>query len=297
MTPPSNLPGIGAVLLATGTFVANDSCMKLALADAPPFQVLVMRGIAACLWCLPIIVVLGHSRALLKTFHPWVVMRSLCETTGILCFILALGNMPIADVTAMVQITPLLVLIGIWLIWGERIGTVRLVLIALGITGAILVAQPGSSAASPFAIFGFLTAVGAAGRDIATRKVPADTPALVVAFSTLLIVLMCAALGSALFETQVVPTFRHVLLMAIAGFFLMGGHLFIFLAFRLAPARVVAPFTYSFMLWAGLSGYVLFNDIPNLLAIMGMVLILLAGLAVVLLEGRTRQGDRAAAPS
>jgi drug/metabolite transporter (DMT)-like permease len=68
----------------------------------------------------------------------------------------------------------------------------------------------------------------------------------------------------------------------------------VFLAYRLAPARVVAPFNYAFMLWAGLSGYLLFNEIPNTLAIAGMMLIMLAGLAVVMLEGRTRQGDPAA---
>lgn len=291
MAPPSNLRGIAAVLLATGAFVANDSCMKLALADAPPFQVLVMRGISACLWCLPILVVLGHGRSLPLAFHPWVALRSLSETTAIFCFILALSAMPIADVTAMVQITPLLVLVGIWLFWGEKIGLLRLALIGLGISGALMVAQPGGDAASPFAIFAFLTAVGAAGRDIITRKVPPQIPALIVTFSTLLIVLLSAATASFLFETQVSVSFRHVWLMAIAGIFLMCGHLSIFLAFRIAPARVVAPFTYSFMLWAGLSGYFLFGQLPNALAIGGMVLILLAGLAVVLLEGRTRQGD------
>ena len=291
MAPPSNLRGIGAVLLATGAFVANDSCMKLALADAPPFQVLVMRGVAACLWCLPILIVLGHGRSLPLAFQPWVALRSLSETMAIFCFILALSAMPIADVTAMVQITPLIVLVGIWLIWGDRIGTARLALIGLGITGALLVAQPGGDAASPFAIFAFLTAVGAAGRDIITRKVPRQIPALIVTFSTLLIVLLSAVVASFLFETQVSVTARHVWLMAIAGLFLMFGHAFIFLAFRISPARVVAPFTYSFMLWAGLSGYFLFGQLPNALAICGMVLILLAGLAVVLLEGRTRQGD------
>jgi drug/metabolite transporter (DMT)-like permease len=291
MTAPSNLRGIAAVLVATGTFVANDTCMKLALADVPPFQVLVMRGVAACLWCLPILILLGHGRQLPKAFNPWVVLRSMCEVVAILCFILALGEMPIADVTAMVQITPLLVLIGIWLLWGERIGGLRVILIALGITGAILVAQPGGAAASPFAIFGFLTAVGAAGRDIVTRKVPQGVPGLVVAFSTLIIVMTFAIVSSLAFETMVLPTFRHVWLMVIAGFFLMCGHLFIFQAYRLAQARVVAPFTYSFMIWAVISGYVLFSEVPNELAMAGMALILLAGLAVVLLEGRTRQGD------
>ena len=233
MAEQSNLRGIGAILLATGAFVANDSCMKLALSDAPPLQVLIMRGIAACLWCLPILLILGHGRDLPKVFNRWVVLRSLCEVFAILSFILALNEMPIADITAIAQIAPLLVLLGIWLFFGDRIGMLRLALIGVGITGALLVAQPGSEAASPMAILGFFTALGAAGRDIVTRKVPPGTPALIVTFSTLLIVMLCATVGSFAFETQVAPTFRHAWLMAIAGFFLMCGHLFVFLAFRI----------------------------------------------------------------
>ncbi len=286
-----NLRGIGAVILATAAFVANDTCMKLALSDAPPFQVLVMRGIAALLWCLPVILALGLVRELPKAFNHWVVLRSLSEVAAILCFISALGHMPIADVTAIAQIAPFVVLLGMWLFFGERVGGLRLGLVGLGITGALLVAQPGGETASPFAILGFFTAVGAAGRDILSRKVPARTPALVVTFSTLLIVMLGAVLMSILFETQVQPTFRHGWLMFIAGFFLMCGHALVFMAYRVAPARVVAPFNYSFMIWAGLSGLLVFGDVPNGLALAGMGLILAAGLAVVLLEGRTRQGE------
>ena len=295
MAQQSNLRGIGAMLLATGAFVANDSCMKLALSDAPPLQVLIMRGIAACLWCLPILLILGHGRDLPKVFNRWVALRSLCEVFAILSFILALNEMPIADITAIAQIAPLLVLLGIWLFFGDRIGMLRLALIGVGITGALLVAQPGGEAASPMAILGFFTALGAAGRDIVTRKVPPGTPALIVTFSTLLIVMLCATAGSLAFETQVTPTFRHGWLMVIAGFFLMCGHLFVFLAFRIGEARVVAPFNYAFMIWAGLSGLLIFNEVPNALAIVGMVLIMLAGLAVIALENRTRQGGPPAA--
>jgi drug/metabolite transporter (DMT)-like permease len=291
MAVSSNLRGIGAMVLATGCFVANDSCMKMALEDAPPMQVLIMRGIAALTWCVPVVLVLGLGRDIPKAFNPWVVLRALSEAFAVLGFVVALNTMPIADVTAIGQLSPFLVLVGASLIWGEKIGVIRLLLIALGILGALLVAQPGGAAASPYAIFGFVCAVGAAGRDLVTRKVPAGTPALVVAFSTLLIVMLSAAVASLLFETQVAPTSRHIWLMAVAGLFLMGGQFFIYLAFRLAPPRVVAPFNYCFLLWAGLSGLLLFNDVPNTLAITGMALILLAGLAVILLEGRTRQGD------
>lgn len=295
MAISQNLRGIGALVLATGAFVANDTCMKLALSDAPPFQVLVMRGIAACLWCLPVVLAMGLIRKLPKAFNPWVVLRSMSEVVAILSFISALGHMPIADVTAIAQIAPLVVLLGMWLFFGEKVGGLRLGLVGLGIAGALMVAQPGGETASPFAIFGFFTAVGAAGRDILSRKVPARTPALAVTFSTLFIVMICALAMSLLFETQVAPTFRHGWLMFVAGFFLMCGHTLVFMAYRIAPARVVAPFTYSFMIWAGLSGLLVFGDLPNGLALSGMGLIMAAGLAVLLLEGRTRQGEVAPA--
>ena len=295
MALSQNLRGIGAILVATGSFVANDTCMKLALSDAPPFQVLVMRGIAACLWVLPVIYAMGLIRELPKAFHPWVVLRSMSELLAILCFITALNAMPIADVTAIAQISPFIVLLGMWVFFGEKVGGLRLALVGLGITGALMVAQPGGVASSPFAIFGFLTAVGAAFRDILSRKVPARTPALAVTFSTLLIVMLGALALSLLFETPVQPTFRHGWLMFIAGFFLMCGHSFVFMAYRMSPARVVAPFNYAFMIWAVLSGLIVFGDVPNTLAIGGMALIMLAGLAVVFLEGRTRQGAPSAA--
>ena len=79
-----NLRGIAAIIVATGSFVANDTCMKLALEDAPPFQVLVMRGIAAIIWCLPVIYFMGLIRHLPKAFNPWVVLRSTSELLAIL---------------------------------------------------------------------------------------------------------------------------------------------------------------------------------------------------------------------
>jgi drug/metabolite transporter (DMT)-like permease len=285
-----NLRGILAILAATGSFVANDTCMKLALADMPPFQVLTLRGIAAIIWCLPLIAALGLLRQLPKAFNPWVVLRSLSELVAILCFITALSKMNIADVTAIAQIAPLLVLLAMWLIFGEKIGGIRFLLIGLGILGALLVAQPGGSAASPFAIFGFFTAVGVAARDILSRKVPPRTPALAVTFSTLLIVMLGGLALSLLFETRIEPTWTHAWLMFVAGFFLMCGHSFVFMAFRSAPARLIAPFTYSLLIWAGLSSLLVFGAVPNALAIAGMLLIIVTGLAIVLLEGRTKPG-------
>lgn len=272
------------MVLAAGLFVANDSCMKAVMAEAPPLQVLFMRGVAACLWCLPLLLVLGHRRSLKHMCNRWILVRCLGEILAVTCYVLALKHMQLADITAIFQIAPFFLLIGAWLIWGETIGGVRLALIAVGILGALLVAQPGTSTATPYALLGFATAIGAAARDLASRKVPAPIPGLVVSFSMLVSVMLAAAAATVTFENWVPPRTWHLVLMGFAGLLLMGGHFFIFVAFRLARARALAPFYYSFTIWAVLLGFVIFGELPNLLAIGGILLIVSAGLAVLLLS-------------
>jgi drug/metabolite transporter (DMT)-like permease len=276
--------GILCMVLAAALFVANDTAMKFVMADLPPFQVLTLRGASAAIWCSIIILVSGQAGQLHYLFNRWVVLRSCCEVLAILSFITALKHMPIAETTAIFQIAPLLVLVGTWAIWGDRIGGIRIGLILLGIAGAIMVAQPGSAAASPYALVGFITAVGSAARDLVGRRVPATVPGLIVAYSTILVVLIAAIVAHLLFETWVPPTPQHFGLMALAGLLLTFAHLLIFLTFRLAPASVVAPFYYTFTIWAVIYGLLVFGDVPNGLAISGMVLIILAGLTIILLD-------------
>lgn len=290
----SNLRGIVFMVLAGGTFVANDSFMKLVLADTPPMQVLLMRGMAATLWCLPLVFILGYGRDIHRVFNPWVLLRAAFEILAVTSFILALNHMPIGDITAIFQISPLFVVIGVSLIWGEKIGPIRTALIALGLTGALLVAQPGSTSASPYAAFGFLTAIGSALRDLAGRKVPHGIPGIVVALTTIIAVMAVAGLSTVSFETWVPPSNANILKMLAAGLFLVGGHTFVFLAFRFAKAAAVAPFYYTFTLWAMLSGLVVFGDIPNWLSIIGIVFILGSGLASVALDQRTKNKGRIA---
>jgi drug/metabolite transporter (DMT)-like permease len=281
-----NLRGTCFIIASTGSFVANDSFMKFVLADAPPQQVLFMRGIAACLWCLPLLVISGHAKAWRHAFNAWILLRAAFETLAVCSFIYALSHMPIGDVTAIFQISPLLLLIGGSIIWHEKIGAVRYGLIAAGLGGAVLIAQPGSATASPFAIFAFGCAVFGAGRDLAARKIPHDIPVLVATFTTLVSVMTAAGIGSFLFETWSQPSSANILMMLAAGFLLIGGHTFMFLSFRFATPTVLAPFYYFFTLWAVLSGIFVFGNLPNWLSVAGMILIVASGLLSIAWERR-----------
>ncbi len=284
----SNLHGIICMVLAMGLFIGSDSASKFAMRDVPIFQMIFLRGMASSLLCLILLVAMDYGRDLKMMLNPWALARGLCEVVANFSFTYAILHMPIADVTAIAQTCPLLVLVGAKLIWREHLGLSRWLLIALGISGALLVAQPGTTAASPYAVFGFFVALSAATRDLITRKVPRDIPAPVVAFSVLVILMLAGGAGMVISETPVFPDWHDVGLISLAAALMVGGHTGIFLAYKIGPLRSVAPFMYALTLWAVLAGAVLFGDRPNLLAVIGMALILTAGLMVIYADSRQR---------
>ena len=141
---------------------------------------------------------------------------------------------------------------------------------------------------SIYAVLALANAVLCAVRDIVGRRVPPAVPAMVVAMSAVVVVLVGAGAVHLATEQWVTPSLNHLLLLLASGLFLVIGHIFIFLSYRVGPTSAVAPFYYFFTLWAVIAGLVVFNQFPNLLAIGGILLVVASGVAVVLLDGRRR---------
>jgi drug/metabolite transporter (DMT)-like permease len=277
------------MITATGAYVINDTMMKLATVGLPPYEVLFLRGAAAMLWGIPLLFALGYGRHVPLIFEQRVLLRNLLELAAILAYVVALANMQIADAIALGQITPLLVLTGASILFRERIGGMRMALIGLGFTGALMVAQPTMQGISVYALLALANAVFSAARDLAGRRVTAEVPGMIVAISAVVVVLIGAGAAHLVFEEWVTPGTRHLTLLAGAGFFLIFGHFFIFMAYRVGPTGVVAPFYYTFTVWAVISGLLVFRELPNMLAISGILLVVTSGLTIVMLDGRKRR--------
>ena len=286
---PANIRGPLFMIVSTGSYLVNDTMMKLATEGLPPYEVLLLRGTAATLWGVPLLLMLGYGRQIPLLFERKVLSRNLCELAAILCYVVALANMQIADSTALGQITPLIVLVGSSLLFGEKIGAGRMALIGLGFVGALMVAQPTMQGISVYALLALGNAALAAARDLAGRKVGADVPGMIVAISAVLVVLVGAGAAHLVSEQWVMPEAHHLLLIAGAGFFLIFGHFFIFMAYRVGPTSAVAPFYYCFTVWAVISGLLVFGQFPNALAVCGILLVIGSGLAIVSLDERRRR--------
>lgn len=282
----SRHPYRGALFMicSTGSYIVSDTFMKLATVGLPPYEVLTLRGISATIWGVLLLSFLGQWRIAGRITDRWVSMRNLIELASVLCYIVALANMPIANVVALTQITPLIVLIGAAFFFRERLSGMSIVLIILGFSGALMVAQPTKEGLSFFALLALGNAIFGAIRDLVGRRVPAEVPGILVAFGASILVLIGAFVMHLMLEETIVPNTGHVLLLGGSGLFLFSGHYLLFTAYRLGPTAIVAPYYYFFTFWALIVGAIVFKSWPNFIAIAGIVLVIASGVAIVILD-------------
>ena len=286
---PANVRGIIFMVLSAGLFVINDTFLKLATEGLPPFQTLFLRGVSAAIWCLPLVIFTGNLGRLHMAVDRWVLLRNLSELGAVLAFIVALKQVALADITAINMTAPLLLLIGCAVFFRETLGWWRGALVALGFIGALLVAQPSGQGASPLLLLGFVCATLSAGRDLIGRRVGGHVPTLVVAYAVILTVMIGGGIAHVLFEQWQVPSTETILYLVGSGFFLVGGQFFLFLSYRTGETGVVAPFFYTFAVWAVVSGIVVFGTLPNELALAGIGLILVSGVTIAVVDERRRR--------
>ena len=271
--------GILWMLATMFCFIALDTMMKYLLENYSLVQVTWARfffatiiGILACGRDLPRLAISRHPKQQL--------LRSvfLMSTTGM--FNAGIRTTPLATATTIMFLNPILVTILAIPLLGEKVGLRRWLGVVLGFIGAVIVIHPWHQGFGTFnhgVLFLLAAAVLNANYQILTRKVRGDDP---------LISLLYTAAAGAVVTSVLVPWFWQwptaidwLLLVGtgVAGGF---GHLFLIRAFRSAPASVVAPFSYSSLIWAALFGFVIWGDWPDLWTWAGAALIIGSGLYI-----------------
>lgn len=286
MPTNTNLRGVLFMVAAMAAFIINDTFLKLATERLPAFEALFFRSVFAFGWGALLMVVTGTARHVLKVFDRRVMFRSLMELVAVLGFIIGLANASIADMTALSQLAPVLVVLGAAVVLKLRVTWLQVVLSLVACAGAVMVAQPGTSGFSPYALFGIWNAVIIAVRELSGRTIPTDIPGTVVAFGTAILVLIATAVIGPLTETWVWPDAEVLWMIAGSGLFLILAHFSVFTSYRIAEPGLVAPFSYTSTVFALVSAMVIFGTLPNWLALTGIAVIVVCGVALMLSEGR-----------
>lgn len=282
----ANARGATFMAIAMLGFSGNDAFLKSVSADLALSQAVFLRSLVTTL----LIAVLGLSQGGLG-FRPGrrdvrlIGVRSLAEIGGTVCFLTALFNMPIASATAILQSVPLAVALAAALFFGEPVGWRRYLAIAVGFSGVLLIIRPGSGGFNVYALWAIAAVVFIVTRDLATRRLSPDVPAVYAAFVTSVVLTATAALAGGFEDWQ--PVARHHLgALLVAGTCLVVANLFVVKAMRTGEIGAVQPFRYTLLVWAMTFGVVMFGEWPDAAMLAGSAIVVGAGLFTLYRERR-----------
>jgi len=287
--PAQRLRGILLFLTALLLFAVLDATAKhLTAFFAVPFMVWV-RYLVHFVFML-ITVAPGEGRALVATRHPWLMILRALLLVGVTLFMqLALRTLPLAETSALVFTTPLLVALLAGPLLGEKVSGRAWIATAVGFAGALLIARPGGALSGIGIAYAAAAALCYALYQILTRRLVGSETQLRLLFYTALVGTVCMAFAPFTHWDGRWPTLFEAALLASLGLYGGVGHFLMIRAFHEAPASALAPLLYVQLIWATLLGGLVFSHLPDLPAIVGMGVIGASGLWLAL-GGRTSRG-------
>lgn len=315
ITVEQDRPGLGIALIIAGmtAISLNDVLIKTLSDGYPLHQTVFIRSLAGIAFSLMILQFEGGFRVIRKGSPRLHLARGLLLATANLTFFAAVAVLPLAEATALFFVAPLFVTLLSIPILGEKVGRLRLLAVAVGFLGVLIMQRPwaGPDELSVSRIVLLLPVIAAATyalTNILTRKLGRDCPASVMAIwlqVTLLILstLMYLVAGDGRFAANTTdasllfllrawtwPTGSDIWLFALLGLNSAAIAYCLSAAYRAAEAATIAPFEYVGLPLAVFWGWAIFGTLPTLPVWLGIALIMGAGLFVFLRERQLGRG-------
>lgn len=256
----------------------------------PVFQVLVIRFVLQALFLIPVALATGRTLRMSRRETRLVMARTVLHIFGVAAMFTSLQFLPLAETVAIAFVMPFILLLLGWLVMNEEVGWRRFAACGVGFIGTLLVIQPsfaevGWPALLPlsialfFALFMLVTRAMAKSVDpIAMQGVSGVMASAILLPLFLLGVVWQGPLSPAPVPSAALPLY---LILGIIGSF---GHLLMTWSLRFAPSATLAPMQYLEIPFATLIGFVVFSDLPNGMAAIGIAITMGAGLYIILRE-------------
>ncbi len=281
-----NRRGIVAICLAMALFVANDSLVKYVSASLPAAQLIFIRGLFASVLLVTAASAMGVLRPRNRT-HAWrqitqpaVMTRALLDAAATMAYLAALFHLPIGNATAINMASPVFITVYAAFAWGERVGRGRWLAVAGGFAGVLLIVQPAASGFNAWSLLCLFATLLHTARDLVTRRIALDVPSILVTLSTSIAVLLLAGLWS-LWQGWAPVGAAELVLLGCASAFLSVGYYAVIVGMRSGQLSAVAPFRYTSLIHALALGWLVWGDVPDALAWTGIVLMVVAGIAML----------------
>ncbi len=215
-----------------------------------------------------------------QTFRPRnpksQIARGLCVTGSSVLFVYGIREMTMAQATTISFLSPLLITVLSIPLLGETVGIRRWAAVLAGMIGMLIVVRPGTTGFQPAALFGVASSCCWALALIITRKIAiSDPPQTTILWSSMIGVIVLTIL---LPFDVVTPSWWQFALSLMLGVLSSAGQWLVVLAHRLAPASLLAPFSYTQLPWVTIGGYLVFNNFPDHWTLIGASIIVASGL-------------------
>ncbi|WP_170393535.1 DMT family transporter [Ruegeria arenilitoris] len=286
-------PVFGIILMLGFCIIApmGDAMAKL-LAETTPVGMLVfVRFAVQALVLVPLAVLTGRSLRMRGRILWLTFIRTVLHILALSAMFSSLLFLPLADAIAIVFVMPFIMLILGKYILKETVGPRRLIACAVGFVGTLLVIQPSFVQVGAAALLPLVVALLFSLFMLVTRQIAKDTDPItlqaasgMMAIILMLPVLLAGTIGGSWAVSLILPhPDIHLLLIAIG---LLGtvAHLLMTWSLRFAPSATLAPMQYLEIPMATLFGWLVFHDLPNGVAAIGIAITIAAGLYVILHE-------------
>lgn len=285
-----NLRGAIFMMLSMAGYVVNDTLMKLVAEDLPLAQSVFIRGLMASAL---LAMFAAYKRQLLVRVGgremKIIMLRAFGEIAATYCYLTALVNMPLANVTAILQSLPLAITFVGAMFLGHKVGWRRYLAIAIGFGGVLIIVRPGGEDFNSYALWAMAAVVFITLRDLMAAMLDRRTPSMFVALFTAVGVTLAGG-ALAAFEPWTPMTSGSFAYLAFAACFILIGYITSISAMRYGEIAFVSPFRYTVLVWALLLGVLVFNDYPDFWTLVGISIVVGTGVFTFYREQRSKAG-------
>ena len=264
--------GILFIILA-GFFFASMSFFVRLSGDLPTMEKAFFRNAVAVLVAAFMLARTKEGFHVQKGSWPDLLMRSFCGTVGLICNFYAVDHMNIADANILNKLSPFFAILMSYFILKEKANKVEWACVAVAFIGAVFVVKPAFNMQFVNAMIGVIGGLGAGIAYTFVRKLGKKGergPIIVMVFSTFSCLCTVPFLISEFQPMKAV----QLLCLLMAGVSAAGGQIFITKAYTKAPAKEISVFDYTQVLFAALLGFVFFGQIPDLMSLVGYLIII-----------------------
>ena len=277
-----NFRGALLMMISMGAFVLNDAFVRLAGDTLPLGQILFIRGLLTTAVLLAFALYGGVFRLTVSKADKWrIFFRSFAEALTAYFFLTAVMNMPFANVTAILQILPVTVTLAAAFVFKEKVGVFRITLIILGFLGVILIINPSTDGFNFYAFYALIAVLLITVRDLITRKLSSEVPTLIPTVSASIGVLLFSIILMINTPLQSLNT-QNSIYIILAAFFIIFGYYSAVLVMRSGEISFISPFRYTAILFALIVGFIFFDEQPDEIALLGIVIVMLSGIILMI---------------